>query len=209
MSDEAKPRLFGAMEAGARQVILMAGLGFFGLFAGAFLTSTLISRINDRIGDGDNVVVQVALAIILPNLWALFVIPGLGYLTLRFLDMKASSFALVSCSTAFIVRLMLRYVSGGSEAFDDPRALIFEVGLFVVAVTLTYIAGRRGAVHARAQAALAAEQAKKAKDQYSQFAEQAKALAEKREAQPIAPAAAPETAAPAAPEAPPADPTKT
>jgi hypothetical protein len=190
MSNELKVRPFAAMETGARQFIMMAGMGFLGLVAGSMLTAALLSRLNDRLEGEPGFAMQLVLALVLPNLWALAVLPGLAWLTLRFLDLNAVTFAWVSSTTAFVFRTSLDFVTGGVEAVaDNPIYVAVRLATLGVGITLTWLAGRRGQAYAQLQAAAAAKQAEKAKDQYSQFAEQAKALAERREAQPISAAA--------------------
>lgn len=192
MSHDAPMRPFAVMEAGARQIIMMMGLGFLGLVAGSMLTASLLSRLNDRLEGDPSFAAQLVFALVLPNLWALVVLPALAWLTLRFLELKPLSFAVVSVGTAFAFRSALDFVTLGSDfILSDPLQVGARLGVLAAGVTLTWLAGRRGQAWAQAQAALAAQQAQKTKEQYSQFAEQARALAEKREAQPISAAADP------------------
>jgi hypothetical protein len=190
MSDETKMRPFAAAEAGARQLIMMAGLGFLGLVVGALLTEKLYSRFADRIDGEPSAITLFIFAWIIPNLWAFVVMPGFAWISQRFLDLNALTFAVVSCGTAFVFRSLMAFVSGGAElVLGDTERLFTSAIVLGVGVALTWVAGRRGQSYARAQAAVAAQQAQKTKEQYSQFAEQAKALAERRDAQPISAAA--------------------
>lgn len=198
MSDETKMRPFAAAEAGARQLIMMAGLGFLGLVIGALLTEKLFSRFADRIDGEPGAITLFIFSWVVPNLWAFLVMPGFAWIALRFLDLSAPTFAVVSCGTAFTFRVLMTFVSGGAElVVGDTEKVVTSLIVLGIGVVLTWLAGLRGQSYARAQAAVAAQQAQKTKDQYSQFAEQAKALAERRDAQPIS-AAAPGEPAPAA-----------
>lgn len=195
MSEEPKLRPFSAMEAAARQTILMVGLGFVGMIAGALLTSSLVARLNDRIDIADESLFQGLIGLVLPNLWAVVVMPALGWLTLRFLDLRPTTFAVVTCGTGFAFHSALAIVTNGFEALTaDGLGLAVQVAFFFAGVLLTYFAATRGQAYAKAEAARAAQRAQGAKAQYEQFAEQAKALAERREALPIAPAPADPTA---------------
>jgi len=186
------------LEARARHVLLMCGLGFGAVVVGKIFAATLKFRAQERFAEVHSPLALGVVEAVFSGLWVWFVLPVLVYTCCRYLELKPITTSVVAGVTGEVFWLGIVIASQGLDMFLGDRVLLLrETGTLVAGVALASWAGRQGRAWAERSEAESLERAKARKGQYDEFLKQAEALADKREANPIAPAAVPPAAAPA------------
>lgn len=191
------------LEARARHLLLMSGLGFLAVVSGNLLAAALGQRAHERLlATGSPAVLFIAGAV-LSGFWVLVVLPGLVYICCRFLELRPVPTAILSALTGELFMLAIPVASKGLDAvIADVVPLVTQLGTMVAGILISISAGKRAKITAAKAEAEALERAKSRKSEYEDFLKQSAAFADKRDATPIAPAAVEPTPAP------PADPPK-
>lgn len=188
------------LEARARHLLLMSGLGFLAVVSGNLLAAALGQRAHERLlATGSPAVLFIAGAV-LSGFWVLVVLPGLVYICCRFLELRPVPTAILSALTGELFMLAIPVASKGLDAvIADMVPLVTQLGTMVAGILISISAGKRAKLTAAKTEAEALEKAKSRKSEYDDFLKQSAAFADKRDATPIAPAADP-VAPPPAPE---------
>ena len=128
---------------GVRRAQLAMGLGFLAMALGAFLTSSLMGPLFHRMASSPVWARMLVFELLLPQLWALVVLPLLAYGTARVVPLNPwpASLAAVLTGEGFIYAVR-RVLQG-----DGPRPSVgvaaAEVGVIALGVWLTQAAIRR------------------------------------------------------------------
>lgn len=199
-----KLRPLAALEARARQLMLMVGFGFVAFTGGTILSVMLMQRISHRLVAADSWVLNQVSLIVVGQLWILFVLPALVHLACRFLELPIWRTAVLAALTGTGFNLAIRFVSTGVEqAFADSTQNVIWAGSLISGTLFTVWAGKQGRAWAEARQKIADQEAIARKGQYDQFLAESTALADRRDAAraAAAPAGAPEPAPPVEPQA--------
>ena len=202
-------RPMALLEARARHLLLMSGLGFLAVVSGNLIANAFSQRAHERLLAAGSPAVLFIAGTVLSGFWVLVVLPGLVYICCRFLELKPLTTSIVAAVTGELFMLAIPIAAKGlDQLLADVVPLVTQLGTMVAGILISVSAGKRAKIVAARAEADALERAKARKSQYDDFLKQAEAFADKRAANPIAPAAPPPAAPeqPAAP--PPADPPK-
>ncbi len=179
----APKRPIAALEAQARHLLLMIGLGFAAVASGALLTVALDARIHDRVLSSGNGLVSFVVGTLIGGLWCLAVLPTLIYLACRYLDLRPIATAVTSGVTGEVFVLAVQLAGRGTDGvLGDPMGLATQLTIVGCGIAFSAWAARQGRAWAARSEAAAIEQAKQRKGQYDEFLKQSAAFAEEREA---------------------------
>lgn len=172
-----------ALEAKARHVMLLIGLGFMAFVTGGIISGSLVQRLSPRLAAADSRVLDVIAAVMLQHLWILIVLPVLIHLCARFLELHVWRAAVVGAVTGTMFNATIRVIgSGFEETFTNPVGNVIWLGAFVSGLLITVWAGKQGRAWASARQTQADAAAAARKAQYDQFLAESTALADKRDA---------------------------
>ena len=180
---ERKVKPLAALEAWARQLLLMVGFGFVAFTGGTILSVMLMNRLEHRLVAADSRVLNLAVVILVGQLWILFVLPTLIHLAARFLELPIWRSVIIATATGTLFNAAIRVVSNGVEqTFADPLQDLVWGGSLVAGVFLAVWAGKQGRAWAERRQQLADRDASGRKAQYEQFLAESTALADRRDA---------------------------
>src|SRR5438874_7176528 len=95
------------LEARARHLLLMSGLGFLAVVSGNLIANAFSQRAHERLlATGSPAVLFIAGAV-LSGFWVLVVLPGLVYICCRFLELKPASTSIVAALTGELFMLAI------------------------------------------------------------------------------------------------------
>ncbi len=178
-----KLKPLAALEAKARQVMLMVGLGFVAYTGGTVLSVLLMNRLNHRLVAADNRLLDLVVIILVGQLWLLLVLPALVHLVARILDLPIWRTVILAALTGTLFETAIRFVSTGIEhTFADPMKNGVWAGALISGVLLAVWGGKQGRAWADARQRLAEQEAIGRKAQYDLFLAESTALADRREA---------------------------
>ena len=202
--NERKIRPLAALEAKARQLMMMVGFGFIAYTGGTILSVALMERLKVRLVAANSGLLNLAAVILVGQLWILFVLPALIHLAARFLELPLWRTAIVGALTGTLFNAAVRFVSSGLEqTFSDPLQNAVWLGTVVSGTVFAVWAGRQGRAWAEARQKIAEQDALARKGQYDQFLAESAALVDRRDATRIqAVPSAVETPAPTDPKPP-------
>lgn len=202
MTEPRKLKPIAALEARARQFMLMVGLGFMACVAGEILAATLLDRLSVRLMATDSLAVRFVVVSVVRGVWILFVFPVVVHLVNRFLDLPVWRTALIGVVTGAGFQAAVHVITSGVEgAFAPSAENLVWLGTLVSGTLITVWAGKQGRAWAQARQKLADAAAAARKSQYDQFLADSTALAEKRDAaRAAAPPAIPAPAEPPKPD---------
>ncbi len=178
MTEQALPQesAYQRAEAGARTVVLSAGLGVMAFFVGGILMSGLSVTVAERFGAVHSTTLAFIAGWVYQRLWLWLVLPGFAWAVARFRPVRPLLFAIgaAACGEAFDVVMAL--AMGDAElVFADnvdvvARVVTFVFGVWVV--TRAIDAGQADAALAQVEAdAFAAKQ----RAEYAEFLARAEA----------------------------------
>jgi hypothetical protein len=202
-----KVKPLAALEAKARQLMLMVGFGFMAFTGGTILSSMLINRLSHRLASADSRVLDLAVGIFVGQMWILLVLPVLIHLASRFLDLPIWRTAIIAALTGALFNAAIRFVSSGIElTFADALQNGVWLGTLIAGILLSVWGARQGRAWADQRQKIADAAAEARKGQYDQFLAESTALADKRDAAraaepPVAPAVIDAAPVPAIPPA--------
>lgn len=212
MTERKKAKPLAALEAKARQLMLMVGFGFMAYTGGTILSVMLMNRLNHRLVAADNRFLYLVVVIFVGQMWILFVLPALVHLASRFLELPIWRTSIIAALTGTLFSAAIRFVSNGIEAtFADPLQNLVWIGTIVSGILFSVWGGKQGRAWAEARQKIADEAAVARKGQYDQFLAESTALADRRDAaraaavpvaplEPAVPTPAPAPASAAAPD---------
>ncbi len=180
---ERKIKPLAALEARARQLMLMVGFGFTAYTGGTILSVMLMNRLNHRLVAADSRLLYLLAIIVVGQMWILFVLPALLHLASHFLDLPIWRTAVIAALTGSLFNAAIRFVSNGiEETFADPLQNLVWVGTLVAGILFSVWAGKKGRVWAEGRQRLADQAAIARKGQYDKYLAESTALADRRDA---------------------------
>ena len=179
MTEPRKLKPIAALEARARQFMLMVGLGFMACVAGEILAATLLDRLSVRLMATDSLAVRFVVVSVVRGVWILFVFPVVVHLVHRFLDLPVWRTAIIGVVTGASFQAAVHVITSGVEGAFAPSVWL---GTLVSGTLITVWAGKQGWAWAEARQKVADAAAAARKSQYDQFLADSTALAEKRDA---------------------------
>jgi len=184
-----KPRIkpLAAAETAVRRFLLMVGFGFMAFVGGSVLGSSLGNRLVPRL-EGAGELAGMLAWFFIQGLWVMGVLPGLSYISARFIELKPWPTAIIGAGTGMTFQYALQYVSVGAEGIaGEPTRQALRLLAAGTGIVLTAIAVKKGREAAKVAEDQAKAEAEKKKHQYDEFVKAAEDLANKREQVPIAP----------------------
>ena len=180
---ERKVKPLAAMEAKARQLMLMVGMGFMAYTGGTILSVMLMNRLNHRLVAADSRVLYLAVVIFVGQMWILFILPGMIHLASRFLELPLWRTAIIAGITGSLFNAAIRFVSNGVEqTFADPLQNFVWFGSLVAGIFFSVWGGKQGRAWAEVRQKVADQEAIARKTQYDQFLADSTALADRKDA---------------------------
>jgi hypothetical protein len=124
VSEPARLKPLAAAETATRRVLLLVGFGFVAWSAGTIFCGSVAQRLAARF---DSPALAVVLTPLVHGGWALLVLPAIGYIAGRFLELKPWPTAAVSALTGFGFQMALDFVSSGTALWAArPAVLVFR-----------------------------------------------------------------------------------
>ena len=201
MTTERAPTMFARGEAGARQIILLIGLGVLAFVLGSIFSVGASARIGERLGPLEHEWSALIFRWFFERLWLFAFAPLFGYAIGRFTEISPVRFALTALISGetFSV-LLVSAINGFDYLLEDTVGVIARgVTLFLgMLITVRAVqAGRNAAAASQAESnAIAAQR----KAEYAQFLAAAEAKPEPTQSVAAAPPPAESAPLLAAPE---------